>query len=147
MKLLMERWSNYLQEEEDMERVSKAVIFDGDGKILILKRAPKLVTEDVPWEWDLPGGHIEKGEKDFQAMAREVKEETGLTIIRAPDWYMLEKETRFFLIEEWSGKVSLSEEHAEYKWVDPKEAKNYDLGKKYLGAIAEASKRVEGASK
>jgi 8-oxo-dGTP pyrophosphatase MutT (NUDIX family) len=144
MKLLMERWNNYLQEEEDMERVSKAVIFDGDGKILILKRAPKLITKDVPWGWDLPGGHIEKGEKDIQAMAREVKEETGLAIIRAPDWYMLEKETRFFLIEEWSGKVSLSEEHAEYEWIDPKEAKNYDLGKKYLGAIAEASRQIKG---
>ena len=125
-----------------MARVSKAVIFDGDGKILILKRAPKLITKEIPFEWDLPGGHAEKGEKDIKAMAREVREETSLRIPRAPDWYMLDKDTRFFLIQEWSGEITLSDEHTEYKWIEPKEAANYNIGKRYLKAIKEAAARL-----
>jgi 8-oxo-dGTP pyrophosphatase MutT (NUDIX family) len=135
MKLLMERWNNYLQEEEDMLRVSKAVIADNDERILILKRASNLITEETPWEWDLPGGHVQEGEKDSDALAREVEEETSLMPDYVPDWFMLSGSTRFFFLDEWGGTVSLSEEHSEYEWIDPAEAGNYDLGRMYQEAI------------
>lgn len=125
-----------------MPRVSKAVLFDKSGDVLILKRSPKMVSDASPWEWDLPGGHIEKNEKDVQGLAREIKEETNLTIPRAPDWFMLDNNTRFYLIKEWSGQIALSNEHVDYKWVEPKEASNYDIGKRYLKAIKEAAARL-----
>jgi len=142
VKLMLERWNAFLKEGEDMARVSKAVMFDDEGKLLILKRAPRLITELSPWEWDLPGGHVNKGEKDMVALAREIKEETSLFISRAPDWYMLDKDTRFYLLREWSGEIMLSDEHSEYKWVEPKEASNYNIGKRYLKAIKEAAARL-----
>tara|TARA_R100000808_G_scaffold8853_1_gene24748 strand:+ start:2910 stop:3356 length:447 start_codon:yes stop_codon:yes gene_type:complete len=138
MKRFMKSWNSYLQESEDMPRVSKAVMFNESGDVLILKRSPKMVSDASPWEWDLPGGHIEKGEKNVQGLAREIKEETSLTIPRAPSWFMLSKNTRFYIIKEWSGQIALSDEHVDYKWISPEEAKQYNLGRRYLHAVIEA---------
>jgi 8-oxo-dGTP diphosphatase len=53
------------------------VIEDG-GKILVLRRAPSLTYQ--PGAWDLPGGHLAADETFEECLAREVAEETGLTI-------------------------------------------------------------------
>ena len=138
MKLLMEKWNSYLQEAEGMKRVSKAIMVNDEGKVLILKRAPKMITKDGSWKWDLPGGHAERGEKDIHALAREVKEETKVTIVSAPSWFLLDKNTRFYILRDWDGEVALSDEHSDYKWVNPKEVKDYDLGRMYTDAIHKA---------
>ncbi len=48
------------------------------GKLLLLKRAPTMTYK--PGTWDLPGGHLRIGELFEECLAREIKEETGLTI-------------------------------------------------------------------
>lgn len=45
-----------------------------DGRVLIVRRA----HEPCQGEWTLPGGHLHLGESLFDAVRREVKEETGL---------------------------------------------------------------------
>ena len=123
-----------------MDRVSKAVMIGdiedyNDGKILILKRARRLITKDSPWTWDLPGGHTSEGESVSDALAREVYEETGFRPLIVPQWYLLSKNTRFFVIQDWNGTLKLSDEHEDYEWIDPSEAIQYDLGKMYINAI------------
>ncbi|HEY7486275.1 MAG TPA: NUDIX domain-containing protein [Streptosporangiaceae bacterium] len=51
-----------------------AVVRDGDGRLLLIKRG------HPPGEglWSLPGGRVEPGESDAAAIARELREETGL---------------------------------------------------------------------
>ena len=56
-----------------------AVIVDGD-RVLLAKRA----HEPLKGEWSLPGGAVEVGETLKAAVAREVFEETGLTIAVGP---------------------------------------------------------------
>jgi 8-oxo-dGTP diphosphatase len=53
-----------------------AVIHDRGGRLLLIKRG----HEPGAGLWSLPGGRIEPGETDQQAVAREVLEETGLTV-------------------------------------------------------------------
>jgi 8-oxo-dGTP diphosphatase len=53
-----------------------AVIKDDQGRLLLIKRghAPGAGL------WSLPGGRIEPGETDAEALVREMREETGLVI-------------------------------------------------------------------
>ena len=55
----------------------KAVIKNKEGKVLFLQRNPKKSGVD---NWDLPGGLIEKGEGEEEALKRECLEELGVEI-------------------------------------------------------------------
>jgi len=57
-----------------------AVVRDGRGRLLLIKRghAPGAGL------WSLPGGRIEPGETDAEALVREMREETGLVIEAGP---------------------------------------------------------------
>jgi len=51
-----------------------ALVRDAEGRILVVR------TTYLGIGWTLPGGHVERHETPHQAAAREVAEETGLTI-------------------------------------------------------------------
>jgi 8-oxo-dGTP diphosphatase len=53
-----------------------AVVTDGHGRLLLIKRG----HEPGAGLWSLPGGRIEPGETDAEALVREMLEETGLTV-------------------------------------------------------------------
>ena len=134
MKLIMERFNKFLEEGQDVGRVAKVVLIDKNDKVLILKRTQKLVTEKVPWKWDLPGGHAETEEKLADTIDREAWEEVSLSLGKVTEIYT-EDETTFFVSYEWEGKIMLSNEHEEYLWIDPEDIENYDIGEKYSLAI------------
>ncbi len=56
-----------------------AIITAGDRILLILRG-----HEPEAGRWSLPGGRIEAGETDEQALVREVREETGLEVAPGP---------------------------------------------------------------
>jgi 8-oxo-dGTP diphosphatase len=57
-----------------------AVIKDDQGRLLLIKRG----HEPGAGLWSLPGGRIEPGETDAQALVREMREETGLAVEAGP---------------------------------------------------------------
>jgi 8-oxo-dGTP diphosphatase len=53
-----------------------AVVTDDRGRLLLIKRG----HEPGAGLWSLPGGRVEPGETDAEALVREMLEETGLTV-------------------------------------------------------------------
>lgn len=53
-----------------------AVVHDSTGRLLLIRRG----HEPGRGRWSLPGGRVEDGETDQVAVARELLEETGLTV-------------------------------------------------------------------
>lgn len=70
--LLMDE-KNYSPDLEEIYRIAVRGIIFIDGKLLMI--------ENNFGEVKLPGGGIDSGEDDYQALIREVKEETGYDVI------------------------------------------------------------------
>jgi 8-oxo-dGTP pyrophosphatase MutT (NUDIX family) len=73
-----------------IEFAQKAVVTDGD-KVLMLRKSDQ--DPHNPGRWDLPGGRMKDSEDVDAHLAREVLEETGLTVspgspIHLWDWDM-----------------------------------------------------------
>ncbi len=53
-----------------------AIVFDQAGRLLVVQRG----HPPAQGQWSIPGGRVEPGETDAQAVAREISEETGLVV-------------------------------------------------------------------
>ena len=108
-----------------MPKGAAAVIFDREGRVLLLLR-PAFVTW-MPHKWALPGGHIEEGERPIEAAVREVREETTLVITDPTEFYMSPNgEVVYFTVRGQSGDVTIDWEHDDFAWVYPEDLTNYD---------------------
>ncbi len=111
---------------DDLEDSVKAVLHRND-MILLLKNNKG---------WDLPGGHIRRGENKIAALVREIYEETGLNISDIEDIHMKIGNKHFFCAQFLTDDVVLSDEHHEYKFFDFEEIKELqDLSNDYKRAI------------
>lgn len=109
---------------------AKAVITNDKGEVLLLREAKTYQEGTNTGKYQIPGGRLNIGESYGEGLRREVKEETGLEIsphypIYVGEWHPLIKGEQYQIIaiftvcEVMGGDVSLSEEHDDYKWVDP----------------------------
>lgn len=57
--------------------VSTVCVHRGDGRVLLTRRA---AGKDMALDWELPGGAVLSGESGISGAARELREETGLTV-------------------------------------------------------------------
>jgi ADP-ribose pyrophosphatase YjhB (NUDIX family) len=102
-----------------------AVIKDDQGRLLLIKRghAPGAGL------WSLPGGRIEPGETDAEALVREMREETGLTvepgqlvgIVRRPAQDGDVLDIRDYAATVTGGTLRAGDDAAEARWVAPGE--------------------------
>jgi 8-oxo-dGTP diphosphatase len=97
--------------------------FVGVGAIIVLDRRVLLVRRANPplqGEWSIPGGLVETGETTKEAIIREVREETGLTVetlkmIEVLERILRDKEARVqyhFVLIDYLCRVISGEAHA-----------------------------------
>jgi len=136
MSKIVIRFSDSSKHKEDSLFVCKGFILDEEGKVLLVKRAKN--ADSFPGKWDLPGGHIHKGESKEDGLSREILEETGITIENPVSLeYNSIPNQFFFVIEQWDGEVQLSFEHDDFAWVDLKtELDDYPCGPNYYKVLS-----------
>ena len=112
------------------QRVMATAIIKQNGKFLLLKRSRR--NKMYAGYWQFPEGGIEVGETPEKALARELKEETGLRVKKAKllgvssgnieyfhqkVWHFI----RVFYLVKAAGKIRLSGAHNEQCWFSEKE--------------------------
>jgi 8-oxo-dGTP diphosphatase len=115
-----------------MRKVVAAVIEREDRRILIGQRRR---TDTSPLKWEFPGGKVRNGESLEEALARELQEELGVTLLKSREiakvryqyaGYPEELEIHFF-----AAQISLEDFTVrcfeQIAWVLPKELGQYDF--------------------
>ncbi len=109
-------------------QVGVKALIEQDGKYLFLLRSKAF--QPGPQKWDIPGGRIVPEESLADALAREVREETGLQLqqvgrlLAAQDIFVTRAAVHVVRLTHKAvatGKVVLSEEHDAYKWMTREE--------------------------
>ncbi len=109
--------------------VTCAVIRNSQHQILAVQRSEKM---RMPLKWEFPGGKVEAGETEEEALIREIQEELGLTI-------QLEKRMQpvqhdygdlaICLVPFWAriaAEAPRLAEHAAYRWMPPEHLLDLD---------------------
>jgi mutator protein MutT len=129
-----------------------AVVLDGPRVLLIKRGHPPLKGQ-----WSLPGGGVEVGETLEQAVAREVLEETGLTIEVGPIVEVLDRISRdgdgrveyhFVLVdfvcrprEQRRGQVRAGTDAEDAAWVALADLARYEVAPVTISVIQKAASR------
>ncbi len=77
------------------------------GALLISENRVLLVRKGE--KWVVPGGRIEEGESPEEAVRREVREETGLTVVNMEILEVVRRngvEWWVFLVKKWEGEMN-----------------------------------------
>jgi 8-oxo-dGTP diphosphatase len=100
-----------------------AIITDDQGRLLLIKRG----HDPGAGRWSLPGGHVEPGETDEQAVVREILEETGLTVtcerlvgsVERPGPAGVILDIRDYAATVTGGELAAGDDAADARWVSP----------------------------
>ncbi len=116
-----------------------AVIRDDAGRILLVKRG----HEPGKGLWSVPGGRIEPGETDERAVAREVREETGLDVECGSLLGAIERPGlagTILLIRDYQavvigGELAAGDDAADARWMTAEEASGFDMDGKLTAGL------------
>jgi len=110
--------------------VAAAALVRSDGRLLLARRP---MGKSMAGLWEFPGGKVEAGETPQGALARELKEELGISV-READMsafsFASHEYQKFFLlmpvfmVRTWEGEID-AREGQQVAWVSAEEIGNY----------------------
>jgi 8-oxo-dGTP diphosphatase len=108
-----------------------AIVRDDEGRLLLIQRG----HEPEAGRWSLPGGRVEPGESDAQALAREMLEETGLIVTPGPLVGAVERpgtgdtvlDIRDYAATVTGGTLAAGDDAAAARWVAPGDLTSFPL--------------------
>jgi 8-oxo-dGTP diphosphatase len=141
-----------MRDSSAMPRVGVGAVIWRGREVLLVRRK----KEPRAGEWSLPGGAQEEGETVVEALLREVREETGLTIavlglIDVVDAIFRNQEgamSHHFTLIDFSarsiaGEAKADDDAAEVRWVDLEDLPRYRLWSE-TSRIIDKSARLHG---
>jgi len=118
-----------------------ALVQDDAGRLLVVRRA----REPGIGRWSVPGGRVEPGESDEQAVVREVLEETGLHVVvglRVGTVQRPGPDATIYDIRDYACALSVTttpvagDDAAEVRWVSRRELRELRLSDGLWDALA-----------
>jgi len=118
-----------------------AIVADGQGRLLMIKRG----HEPGAGLWSIPGGRIEPGETDAEALVREMLEETGLTVevgrligrVQRPGLNGAVIDIRDYAATVTGGTLRAGDDAADARWVAPAELESLDITEGLIDALTD----------
>jgi 8-oxo-dGTP diphosphatase len=120
----------------DQPVVGVGIVIVNDGKIVLIKRG----NEPGKGKWSIPGGLVELGEHIDQAVIREAKEETCLTVVNPKlldvvDNVDIDGDGKIkyhyviidYLVQVLGGDIAAASDAEELRWVPFDEVEGYVL--------------------
>lgn len=115
---------------ETLVKVAAAAVFDGEGRVLISRRADDAHQGGL---WEFPGGKLEAGEDARDALQRELVEEVGIHITHARPLIRVRHDypDKSVLLDVWRVDGFEGEAHGRegqpLQWVVPESLGEYDF--------------------
>ena len=110
--------------------VVAAALYDSDGRVLIAERP---AGKHMAGRWEFPGGKVNVGEVEAQALARELREELGIEVTSSRPYMRLthsyddrDVELSMWIVERYSG-VPQGLDGQRLKWVQPARLLDEDI--------------------
>ncbi len=117
------------------------IVRDGDGRFLLVRRG-RPPSEGL---WSIPGGRVEPGEDDAAAVARELREETGLDVHVGPLTGVVERpgpggvtyEIYDYAATVAGGTLRAGDDASEVRWVSPEALRKLPTAPGLLDALTQ----------
>ena len=125
------------------------VLVRSDQVLLVHRNGTRIWA---PNRWDAPGGHVEPGETDLEALSRELREELGIEVAAEHAHYVARVtgatfDLRVFEVEDWIGEPEnrALEEHDALGWFAESELFDLEISDEELLPIFVAAIRQNRA--